>query len=57
MNNLGKPALYGLTNSTIGTFFSENHLIRPLAKLKNYVLIAQKTRGRNQVSSDKSLII
>jgi hypothetical protein len=30
---------------------------RPLAKLKNYVLIAQKTRGRNQVSSDKSLII
>jgi hypothetical protein len=30
---------------------------RPLAKLKNYVLIAQKTRNRNQVSSDKSLII
>jgi hypothetical protein len=28
MNNVGKPALYGLTHSTIGTFFSENHLTR-----------------------------
>jgi hypothetical protein len=27
MNNVGKPALYGLTHSTIGTFFPENHLI------------------------------
>jgi hypothetical protein len=26
MNNVGKPALYGLTQPTVGTFFRENHL-------------------------------
>jgi hypothetical protein len=26
MNNVGKPALYGLTHPTIGTFFPENNL-------------------------------
>jgi hypothetical protein len=28
MNNVAKPALYGLTPPTIGTFFPENHLKR-----------------------------
>jgi hypothetical protein len=27
MSNVGKPALYGLTHPTIGTFFPENHLM------------------------------
>jgi hypothetical protein len=27
MNNVDKPALYGLTQPTIGTFFLGNHLI------------------------------
>jgi hypothetical protein len=26
MNNVGKPALYGLTHPTVGTFFLVNHL-------------------------------
>jgi hypothetical protein len=26
MNNIGKPALHGLTEPTVGTFFVENHL-------------------------------
>jgi hypothetical protein len=26
MNNVGKPALYGLTQPTIGKFFPRNHL-------------------------------
>jgi hypothetical protein len=27
MNNVGKPALYNLTQPTVGTFFLENHLL------------------------------
>jgi hypothetical protein len=54
MNNVGKPALYGLTHPTIGTFFMGNHLSLGWAKLekiltylKNNVSFAHPTKVQN----------
>jgi hypothetical protein len=42
MNNVGKPALYGLTQPTIGTFFPENHLIKIIESWEKSVIIKDK---------------
>jgi hypothetical protein len=36
MNNIGKPALHGLTEPTVGTFFVENHLKQ--TTMTNFIL-------------------
>jgi hypothetical protein len=41
MNNVGKLALYGLTQPTVGTFFLENHLRLIWFKLKATLPICQ----------------
>jgi hypothetical protein len=60
MNNVGKPALYGLTQLTIGTFFSGNHLNTILKKVITCVFKVLKflvCRVRDSQRNAQSILI
>jgi hypothetical protein len=51
MNNVGKPALYNLTQPTVGTFFLENHLTQvSVDKISMFITHATLKLDSNKIT-------